>query len=161
MAAAPSLMDLSQSFPLDYSIKLDCSKKDLPQKIEEVASFVSKVYAKLPNLGAEKKADLRREHVLFELKEPDPLPTALQCEQFEKALKDRIIVDFTEKKRVELSTDYAPEGSLAEVALSVFDSVVPDGYRYISNLFPFKTCTNISMYRGRIWLSMRLQGPVI
>jgi hypothetical protein len=49
----PALMDLNQSFPIIYSIKLDCSKANLEEVIEKVASFTSKVYATFPALNEE------------------------------------------------------------------------------------------------------------
>lgn len=159
MSLQTSLMDISTSFPIEYSFELNCSEDNLQKNIQEVASFVSKVYAKFPKLSEEGREQLRKLGVIFtKLKE---LPSSSECEQFETALKERIIADLNQKKdycSIMLSTDYFPEKELCEVARAVFQQKNELGF-----LFPYKTCTSVCLRnkKTKLCVNMNFKGSLV
>lgn len=147
---SPSLIDLNESFPIEYSIEFDCSESNLEEMVEKVASFTSKVYATFPALGNEGREQLKKAGVWFH--ELDKAPTSEECEQFEITLKKRIITVLNQKEKrgsIKLSTDYYPEKILCEIAESAFKK-----NRQLEFLFPYKTCTRISLNKERTKLCL-------
>jgi hypothetical protein len=152
-----SFIDLNESFPITYSIEFDCSESNLEEVVEKVASFTSKVYATFPALDNKAREQLRKEGVLFGIL--DGAPSAAECEQFEKTLKNKIITVIHQSKEnssIKLSTIYCPEEILLEVAESVFR----DKY-HVAYLFPWKTYTEISLKEKgtKLSLKMNFKGP--
>ena len=112
--------------------------------LEKVASFTSKVYARFPKLNNGEREEFRKKGGWIQKidETPGTTPSASECEQFEEALKNRIIATLDPKDEdcsIKLSTDYHPEGILCEVAESVFR----ENYN-LGRLFPYKTLTSIS-----------------
>jgi len=60
LSLSPSLIDLNESFPINYSIEFDCSESNLEEIVEKVASFTSRVYATFPALGKEGREQLKK-----------------------------------------------------------------------------------------------------
>lgn len=152
-----SLLDLNESFPIKYSIEFDCSESNLEEVVEKVASFTSKVYSTFTTLSKERKEQLKQAGVWFS--KLDETSTTEECEQFEIALKKRIITVLNQKEKgdsIELSTDYFPEKILCEVAESAFKKG-----RQLGFLFPCKTCTRIYLIKERtkLCLDMNFKGP--
>jgi hypothetical protein len=155
---SPSLLDLNESFPVDYSIEFDCSESNLEEIVEKVASFTSKVYATFPALSKEGREQLKKAGVWFNVSKESP--TTEECEQFEVILKNKIITTLSKKEKrcsIQLSTDYYPEKILCEIAESAFKNV-----RQLGFLFPYKTCTRISLNqeKTKLGLNMNFKGPI-
>lgn len=153
-----SLRDLSfdQALP-SYSIDLSYSADNIQEKIAEAASFASRIYAEFPQMAESKRVDLRTKGLW--LGRLNDLAPALECKQFETALKDRIIAVLNQKQinecYINLSTDYHPEGELRRIAESVFKN-----QKTLSFLFPYKTNTSIYLNDRAIHISMNLKGPL-
>lgn len=150
------LVDLNKAFPVQYTNEFFCSKDTLQKTIEEVASFVSQVFASFPKLKEERREQLRKQGVW--IKNPSDFPSAEECEQFETSLKKAIIIALNQEgySSITLSTDYQPEKALLEICKSVFSHK-----SQVSSLFPWKTCTVISLEENKkkLWLDMDFKGP--
>ena len=124
----------------------------LQERIEEVASFVSRIYATFPRLDEKEREQWRQDRVcLDELKE---IPPTLDVETFESTLKQKIIEVLSQSDEsachIELSTDYVAEKTLREVAYSVFK------LKQMIGLFPRKTLTRIQLEEGKTILRLIL-----
>lgn len=154
MSSQKLLMDINAPLFPHYNIKLGYSEANLPNKIEEVASFVSKVYAKFPKLDEEKTEQLRKAGFYFN--KDKKIASASECEQFEIALKERIIKDLNQNRSygysIELLTDYSPGETLAEVAEPIFQNIGSLG-----PFFPYKSITtiNLDVNKKKLRLSMQ------
>ncbi len=116
-----------------------------------MASFTSKVYATFPALSEEGRKPLVKEGVWFGKCRSDNIPSATECEQFEKALKKAIITTLNQKEKnnfIKLLTDYYPEKTLLQVAESVFNK------EHRLDFFPCKTCTRIAFQEERTKLKL-------
>lgn len=153
-----SSIDISKTFPVAYSQVFSCSENSLGEAIEKVAAFVSKVYATFPKLNEEGRSRLREEGVW--LHSLDQLPPETECEDFEKALKLKIITSLKKEEcsdcSLNLSTDYYPEGTLRRVCEPIFKQTPQLGF-----LFPYKTCTRIYLMeeKSKLYLRMDFKGP--
>jgi hypothetical protein len=150
--APNSLMDLEKDFPLQYSIEFACSESTLVEIVEKVASFTSKVYATFSRLSNEERVQFQTKK--FWIKELNKFPSENECQEFEERLKQEIITVFSQRGdylSVNLSTDYSPETTLCKVAKPIFGQKYELGF-----LFPYKTCTRISLEEKRTKLTLNM-----
>lgn len=139
------------SLPNEYYAELDCSQENLKTIIEEVASFVSKVYTKFSRLTDYERNLIRNRSIIFSSL-TTRVPSNAECEQFESVLKAKIITILSQKKeeicRIQLIMDYIPEGSLREIVESVFQE------KQYTTLFPYKTHTWLSLNSNKTKLTV-------
>ena len=161
-SSSPCIGSLARSAlpPLKFSQEFDCSENNLNENIVHVATFVSKTYACFPKIGNEQRNLLRKEGFLFG--DVVDFPSFKECTAFEIALKQKIIEIFNNKLEkgkgfsYDLRTHNRPEKDFGVVAESIF----PMPKYQISDLFPYKThtCITLNKNRTQLILTMDFKG---
>lgn len=145
----------AESLPVSYFVILDCSQDNLKKTIEEVASFVSKVYAKFPQSTKDEREQMVKRGYAFNINCKYTIPSRNECEQFEGALKERIITALSQEEgsdcEIRLSTNYSPEDTLGAIVFPIFQNKLKQGL-----LFPYKTCTKIFLNSTKTELKVNM-----
>ncbi|MBA3815957.1 MAG: hypothetical protein H0X29_05465 [Parachlamydiaceae bacterium] len=125
----------------------------MEESIEKIASFVSQVYAKFPRANEQQRKELIANNILID-EECEQL-SEVECDHFEKALKEKIIAVLTEKKSVKISTRYYPEEILKDVCEDIFINQNQLGW-----VFPHKTSATIELIDNKFSLIMNFQEKI-
>lgn len=119
------------------------SEEESQQMLEIISESIANIYSSF--LTSEYHQN-RNKQLWFNSSKPDKFPSCSEVQSFQKALKNIIIKKLNEIKedftRIELSTDYSPEGDLYTVLMSCG---ISNTYYdcFLGGFFPIKTHTKI------------------
>jgi hypothetical protein len=146
------------SIPLRSDMPLQPPQEFMARSIEEMAIYISDIYATFLELTNEERLRLKEKGMeLYPLQEDlqeELLSDLSKIERFRTALKERIIEDLSQLKNgrsvVYLSIDSCPEKKLREVCQSIFT-------HNLCFAFPCKSSIRVLVRNEQFSLTMRFE----